>query len=334
MSSHRLSAFASEKRLVAYDIGAAGHIPENWNSAAPLLNVYAFDARPGSVKNPSEDLGLEFHKIETAIGGANDPARAFYVTRGPGGSSFFRMDPKWTARTSPADYAELLSEETLQVRTLSDVIEKNEAPKPNFLKLDIQGAELEVLEALKPEHRSEVDGLICEIEFVPLYENQPLFEDVHALMREYGLTIFDMRTHRMYRPVDGKPFEWFKKHKGYARASTQLNARLVAGDALYFRDFEDRPPQTLDELKRIALLLTIHNFFDQAWIAIDNAERDGVVAKADAAQMKAAVVDFCPDPRPHERKGSLAKRLFELRSLFGGGLDLDLGWMKRRWPDQ
>jgi FkbM family methyltransferase len=334
MPPHLLNAFATDPRLVAYDIGAAGLIPENWNAAAALLNVYAFDARPGSVKHPAEARGLEFHKIETAIGGANDPARKFYETRGPGGSSFLRMDPKWTARTSPADYSELLAEHTLAVRTLSDVIEKGEARAPNFLKLDIQGAELEVLEALKPEHRTDIDGMIVEVEFVPLYENQPLFEDIHAMMREYGLTIFDLRTHRMYRPVDGKPFEWYRKHKGYARGSTLLGGRLVAGDALYFRDFEDRPPETPDGVKRLALLLVMHHFFDQAWAAVDVAQGNGVLDKADAAELKRAVIAACPDPRPWERAGRWAKRLFRWRSRLGGGPDLDLGWMRRRWPDQ
>ena len=54
MSPSSLAAFATDPRLVAYDLGAAGLIPENWNAFASLLNVYAFDARPGSIKNPAE----------------------------------------------------------------------------------------------------------------------------------------------------------------------------------------------------------------------------------------------------------------------------------------
>lgn len=317
-TGHVLAPFAMQDRLVAYDIGAAGLIPENWNAMAPFLSVYAFDARPGAIENPSESLGLDFHKIETAVGGENAEARPFYVTRGPGGSSFLRMDPAWTERTSPADYAELISEETLAVRTLSDVIDAGDAPAPHFLKLDIQGAELETLEALRPEHRGQIAGMIIEVEFVPLYENQPLFEDVHALMGEYGLTIFDLRTHRMYRPIDGKPFDWYRQHKGYARPSMRLGARLVAGDAIYIRDFDDHPPETPDQLKRVCLTLLMHHLFDHAWVAVDAAERDSVVDADEGAALKRAIVDMCPDPQPHEKPGSVAKRLYKAAACSAG----------------
>ena len=88
-------------------------------------------------------------------------------------------------------------------------------------------------------------GLVCEIEFVPVYKDQPLFDDVHREMREYGLTIYDLRTHRTYRPFNGRCFSWYRDKKGFARHSFDLNGRLVAGDALHIRDFEDRPPENL-----------------------------------------------------------------------------------------
>ena len=88
-------------------------------------------------------------------------------------------------------------------------------------------------------------GLVCEIEFIPVYKDQPLFDDVHREMREYGLTIYDLRTHRTYRPFNGRCFSWYRDRKGFARHSFDLNGRLVAGDALYIRDFEDRPPENL-----------------------------------------------------------------------------------------
>ncbi len=205
------------QRLVAYDVGAAGVIPDNWRPFSPLLSVYAFDARKGSIQNPNASDGLELTKIECAVGGKAEPARPFYVTRGAGGSSFFRLDPAWVDRLTPTDYAEMVEEMTLPVRTLSDVIASGEAPKPHFLKLDIQGAELEVLRGLEPKYRAEIMGLICEVEFIPIYEDQPLFDEIHGEMRDYGLTIYDLRTHRTYRPVNGRCFSWYRDKKGFAR---------------------------------------------------------------------------------------------------------------------
>ena len=305
---HGLDLFRTPQRLVAYDVGAAGVIPDNWRPFAPLLSVYAFDARKGSIQNPNASDGLELTKIECAVGGKADPARPFYVTRGVGGSSFFRLDPAWSDRVTPADYSELVEKITLPVQTLSDVIASSEAPKPHFLKLDIQGAELEVLRGLEPEDRTDIMGLVCEVEFIPVYKDQPLFEEVHREMRDYGLTIYDLRTHRTYRPFNGQSFSWYREKKGFARHSFELNGRLVAGDALYIRDFEDRPPQDLIEVKRLALVLLMHNFYDQAWAMVDASERDTIIDVTEAAALKQAAIDLCPEPKPYQRVGRRGKR--------------------------
>lgn len=333
--THPLDAFSMPERLVAFDIGAAGDLQRNWKPYAALLSVYAFDAREGSIRNPAPELRLEFNKIECAVGGAVQDDRPFYISRGRGGSSFFKFDPVWANRVTPTTYSELVEETTLPVRTLSDVIASGDAPMPHFMKLDTQGSELEILRALEPPHRKELMGLISEVEFLPVYKDQPLFEDVHAEMRSYGLTIYDLRTHRMFRPAGGERFSWFREHKGFARPSVELSGRLLAGDALYIRDFEDRPPGSLIEVKRLALVLLMHNFFDQAWAMIDSAERETIIDPEDSGVLKEAVVDLCPSPRYYQRSGQLCEYINRLREALGfEGPRRVTGWTVRSWPNQ
>ena len=67
----------------------------------------------------------------------------------------------------------------------------------DILKLDLQGYELE---ALKGAERSlpSTKLILIEVEFVPLYENQPLFGDIDVFLRERGfslLNLYELWTH-------------------------------------------------------------------------------------------------------------------------------------------
>ena len=329
-----LSACLADHRLVSYDLGAAGRIPENWEPFARHLSIYAFDARPGSVEHPMTKSGLDFHKIEAAIGGRTEKGRPFYVTKRPTGSSLLPMDPKWISRFTPSSYSALAAEEKLDIRTLSHVIDGDDIPKPEFMKLDIQGAELEVLEALRPDHRENLVGLVSEVEFVPVYKDQPLFEDVHALMREYGLTLFDMRTHRGYIPHGDIAFGWYKTFSKFHRPSPRLSARLVSADALYFRDYIDRPPETPQLVRKLAIAFLLHNYFDQAWTMVDHAQKQTILDEAEANSLKDAIVASVPFASLFLRKSISSKILDRLRHYAGLGPKRHAGWSRQKWPSQ
>jgi FkbM family methyltransferase len=67
----------------------------------------------------------------------------------------------------------------------------------DILKLDLQGYELEALKGTAGV-LNKVKLVLVEIEFVPLYENQPLFSDIDIYMRENGfrlLNFYDLYTH-------------------------------------------------------------------------------------------------------------------------------------------
>ncbi|MBI3778768.1 MAG: FkbM family methyltransferase [Gammaproteobacteria bacterium] len=73
--------------------------------------------------------------------------------------------------------------ETITIKTVSldHFIAVNHIPAVDFIKIDIQGAELDVFQggvsALK-----NVLAIMTEVEFFPLYENQPLFGDVYEFL--------------------------------------------------------------------------------------------------------------------------------------------------------
>jgi FkbM family methyltransferase len=61
----------------------------------------------------------------------------------------------------------------------------------DLLKLDLQGYELEALRGLG-ERLAEVRLIFTEVEYVPLYEGQPLFADIDQFLRQAGFRLFHL----------------------------------------------------------------------------------------------------------------------------------------------
>jgi hypothetical protein len=94
----------------------------------------------------------------------------------------------------------------------------------DFLKLDIQGAELLVLEhaARVLAHTAVVH---CEVEFSPIYRGQPLFGDVAAYLAKQGFYFLDFSTLGHYA---------HDNHSGL-----EGNDRLMWADAVFLRESDD-----------------------------------------------------------------------------------------------
>ncbi len=322
------------EKLICFDIGAAGVVPENWLKFSDQLRVFAFDARAGSIKAPHKSTSLELRKIETAVGGKTVKSRTLYVTNRPTGSSFYKINPYWAERISESTYYDLVKTKQLSVRTLSDVIQKDKIDLPDFMKLDIQGAEYETLQSLDIIHQKNLMGLLIEVEFLPIYENQPLFNDVHQLMLKMGFMLYDMRTHRSFASYNDENFGWYKNFTAYQRPGSKLSALLYSGDALYIRDFYKRPPKSEKEVRKLTLVLLMHNYFDLAWIMVEKAKRGGIICENLEENLKKSILRSVPKPNISKRKGLISKLADKFWHVIGLGQKQPTGWTREKWPSQ
>ena len=122
--------------------------------------------------------GEGHHYLPFALG--DGTTRLFHLCRFPQTSSFYKPNIELVARfDSLADLMEVVGTETIETKRLDDI---EEARQTDFLKLDVQGAELEILnhatEVLK-----HVDMIQIEVCFIELYQGQPLFAEIDQFMR-------------------------------------------------------------------------------------------------------------------------------------------------------
>lgn len=197
--------------------------------------------------------------------GAGGPA-TFHLARFPGCSSLYQADPGIidlfsSIGASIGGNFTVKSTEEVQTTRLDDV---PEMPPIDYLKLDVQGAELDVLKGASNALSSAV-VIESEVEFIPLYKDQPLFGDVQLFLRERGFVLHKFLdiAGRGFRPFNGP------KNNPFAAMSQVLWA-----DAVFVRDFSRLDTFNDDQLiKAAAILIDVYRSHDLAHLLLTEYDR-------------------------------------------------------------
>lgn len=148
----------------------------------------------------------------------------------------------------------------LQTVRLDDIPEAREA---DFLKLDVQGAELDILLGA-PITLSGVLAIHTEVEFVPIYRHQPLFADVDQELRRRGFYF-----HR-FQGLSGRPLKPLLRDN----TPTLSMGQVLWGDAVYLRDplrFRELTPEAL--LKLAAITHEVYQSYDYTAHVLETYDR-------------------------------------------------------------
>lgn len=170
---------------VLFDVGA------NVGQYASTMRSLGYDGRIVSFEPSSE----AFHILEqtsrhdaswTALRCALDEQSGkatLNVSGNSQSSSFLPMLPTHVV-ADPA--SAFVGEEPVDVTTLAEQIDRYVQPDDRlFVKIDTQGSELRVLAGASGK-LARVAGIQVELSLVPLYEGQPLIEEVTAALRAEG----------------------------------------------------------------------------------------------------------------------------------------------------
>lgn len=85
--------------------------------------------------------------------------------------------------------------------TLDRLVEQTQAQPPFLIKVDVQGAELDVLAGAQTTLRH-AELVLLEVSFFQFFEGAPLFCEVLAHMKSQGFVPYDLLG-LQYRPIDG-----------------------------------------------------------------------------------------------------------------------------------
>ena len=251
--------------ISSLDIGARGGPNEDLASIAKAVDMYCFEPDMEEY-NKLLDLPKGIWKSLTFIPSAvaaNEETFSLNLYRQRGCSSMFKADVKTAELFSRGDYYIFDSNVSVSGKSLDQLILEYDIKYPSFLKIDIQGMEIECFKGAVDALSNSLVGIRSEISFFPLYEGNPLFSDVNSELSKYGFV--PMRFLELHEWRRTTKVKWPKKSKGIIPYS---RGQMIHGDVLYLLHPECLSDNTESEIKRLirlALVSICYGHIDHAY---------------------------------------------------------------------
>jgi FkbM family methyltransferase len=230
--------------------------------------VVGFEPNPSALAVLDSRRGPLERYFPHAIG--DGERHTLHICQAPGMTSLLEPDPAVLGLFHGfPDWGRVVATEPVETRRLDDLPETAGA---DLLKLDIQGAELMVLRHAEARLRDAV-VIQAEVEFLPLYRNQPLFSDIDLFLRARGFVL-----HRFHPTVSRAVQPMMVNNDPYAGLG-----QLVWADAVFIRDL--CALDALSDRQLLAMAAILHDCYgayDIAFRLVAEHDRRAGAARAAA----------------------------------------------------
>lgn len=237
--------------LVIADVGSTGGLDSRWQTINDYLKVYSFDPddRAHNYESNSNEvfsiaLWSEKKKLELNL------------TNFPDASSVFPINNTLLDEYLNSECHKVVSSKNIEADKLENVLI---GKKPvNFLKIDAEGAELEILKGSEKYLKESIIGLELEVQFVQRTINSPHFSEIDYFMRKKGFQLMVLSKQ-----------SWIRKNNLW---NINANPQLIWADAVYILNKDKIIDKLLNDNKsdanifllKFVLICLVYGFFDYA----------------------------------------------------------------------
>ena len=208
--------FLRNHPIEVLDVGCRGECPPELAELSPSISYTGLEA------DIDECIRLRKSRLPFArasflpFAGSGRPGKALLrVNREPGTSSFLPVDPLFRERFGGEAY-ETLRTRVLDTTSLDHLARLKHVAQPDFLKIDTQGTELQILAGGR-RMLQKATLVEIEVEFEAIYRGQSLFHHVNDFMLKAGFRLLYLNR-------------VFAGQRGFSGAT---RGQLIFGDALY-----------------------------------------------------------------------------------------------------
>jgi FkbM family methyltransferase len=281
-ATRHLLAGAGE--FVVIDVGARRGATPIWKGLAEngaTINFIGFEPEPRECASlNAEVLPYRHRSYPLALGRKQGIRELLVPDFNHAAASFYLPDPTWRGqRFDPkavsgnvreaidAPQPELHgSRIPIDVTTLDAFAEEHEIRSFDFLKIDVEGAELDVLQGAETLLKSQPAAAVeVEVMFAS-FRLAPLFHEISGFMHSLGYELYDLDVYRYSRGVAPSPAAgpWID-HDGQPTAGPTVDGQIVHGDALFVRNpiMMGATPDRA-RIARAACILDLHGLPDCA----------------------------------------------------------------------
>jgi FkbM family methyltransferase len=178
------------------DVGSRGGLAD-LRTLHPRLHVYSIDADPAAVQRPQ---GFASHHHFSFALHSSQGEMEFFVATQPSLSSLLEFDPVAFERhfglmPGSEHWARALTpqrKQTTKTETADGFFRSRNLERIDYLKLDTQGTELEILKGARDYFSAgKILVVKTEVSLLPVYRDQCTFGEIDQFMREQGFLFVD-----------------------------------------------------------------------------------------------------------------------------------------------
>lgn len=263
-------------KLVVVDGGARNGPKELWG-LDEFCRFFCFEPNPKELHGVDWRVSDRLVALEHcgpvvypfALSGSSGHA-TLKVSLRPGATSLLEPNREFLDRFRVDNFSELkevVNRIEVPTVTLKEFMTRAGLGHIDFLKLDTQGNELDIMRSAE-EYLESISVIMTEVEMVPLYQDQPLFHDVSSYLHSRGFELIDFRFDPTCRRFHSRP------------DLPPSSYRLVWGDAIYaYKPYDVRKRRALEQ----GLILSGLGYAD---VAIDIFDRHPDVTSSLSASLE------------------------------------------------
>ena len=199
-----IEGLLENKKLIGLDVGAQGgfnsdkFFPEKYNKYFESILV---DPLKNSLKN-----GKSKHVINKGLWSSKGIRKLYILDKRPQSSSMYEPDQKsltiYDFKEKDFYLFNVGKTEMVECDTLSSCLKELNINTLDYLKIDTQGAELEILKGLENYKPLMIK---CEVQIFPMYKKEPSWTEVTNFLYKLGYMVSDWKkigSHATRTPVE------------------------------------------------------------------------------------------------------------------------------------
>lgn len=218
------------------DIGARGGLNFDLSGMSQSIRISAFEPDQAECLKLEEgrphSKNAQFFYYPVVLG-KRPEIRTLYKTFDPACSSIYSPISELSEKYIELKCTKLISMNSINVTTLDIWRNTQQTKHVDYLKIDTQGSELDILEgALETLKFTSLVEL--EVEFSPIYQDQPLFADVDVFMRSQGFYLWRLNNLVHYSTsITEAQIKFDRFYNSKLFSNLEPGGRLYWGHAFY-----------------------------------------------------------------------------------------------------
>ena len=261
-----------ERPIVAVDVGCRDGVRPAWRELGPDALLVGFDPDPTEcARLTAAAAGPATERYVPIALAASEGEATLHLTADPQSSSLYPPAARALRRYPELWRHEPRGTQTIVTSTIDAWAREAGVESIDALKVDVQGAELDVLRGAE-QQLSSVRVLEAEVEFQELYEGQPLFTDVEGFLRDQGFGLWRLRD--VYHcgvssAARGEPVFGVGEYVEH----TRLGGQIAWANAIFVREELADPSVQLGWLERArdACIASVFGFPELVDLALREA---------------------------------------------------------------